>query len=64
MAAGHEHKTAFLTRYGAFEWLVLPLGLTNAPGTFQRLMNGVFHDLLDRSLLVYLDDLLVYSANP
>ena len=63
MAEGHEFKTAFITRYGTFEWLVLPLGLTNAPATFQKLMNSVFSDMLDERLLVYLDDLLVYSES-
>ena len=63
MAEGHEFKTAFITRYGTFEWMVLPLGLTNAPATFQKLMNSVFSDMLDERLLVYLDDLLVYSES-
>ena len=63
MAEGHEFKTAFITQYGTFEWLVLPLGLTNAPATFQKLMNSVFSDMLDERLLVYLDDLLVYSGS-
>ena len=61
MAEGHEFKTAFITQNRTFEWLVLPLGLTNAPATFQKLMNSVFSDMLDERLLVYLDDLLVYS---
>ena len=63
MAEGHEFKTAFITRYGTFECLLLPLGLTNAPATFQKLMNSVFSDMLDERLLVYLDDLLVYSES-
>ena len=63
MAEEHEFKTAFITHYGTFEWLVLPLGLTNAPATFQKLMNSVFSDMLDERLLVYLDDLLVYSGS-
>ena len=63
MAEGHEFKTAFITRYGTFKWLVLPLGLTNSPATFQKLMNSVFSDMLDKRLLVYLDDLLVYSES-
>ena len=54
-------KTAFRTRYGSFEYLVLPMGLCNAPGTFMQLMNDTFRDLLDRTVLVFLDDILVFS---
>ena len=54
-------KTAFRTRFGSFEYLVLPMGLCNAPGTFMQLMNDTFRDLLDRSVLVFLDDILVFS---
>ena len=63
MAEGHEFNTAFIIWYGTFRWLVLPLGLTNAPATFQKLMNSVFNDMLDERVLVYLDDLLVYSES-
>ena len=56
-----RHKTAFTTRYGLFEWRVMPMGLTSAPGTFQRAMNHLFHDLLDKGVVVYLDDVLIYS---
>ncbi|GBG64900.1 hypothetical protein CBR_g48366 [Chara braunii] len=56
-----RYKTAFKTRYGHFEWVVMPFGLTNARATFQAAMTTEFPDLLDRSVLIYLDDILVYS---
>jgi len=61
IAEGDKWKTAFCTRYGAFEWSVMPFGLTNVPATFQCFMNDVFSDLLDVCIVVYLDDILIYS---
>ena len=63
MFAGDEYKTAFCTRYGQFEFTVMPFGLTNAPATFQRIMNKVLFELLDKCVLVYLDDILIYSRD-
>jgi RNase H-like domain found in reverse transcriptase/Reverse transcriptase (RNA-dependent DNA polymerase)/Integrase zinc binding domain/Chromo (CHRromatin Organisation MOdifier) domain len=61
--AGDEWKTTFRTRHGAFEFMVMPLGLCNAPSTFQRFMNEIFADLTDVYVVIYLDDILVYSDN-
>ena len=58
---GDEWKTAFRTRYGSFEWRIMPFGLMNAPTAFQHFMNDIFGDLLDVCMLVYLDDILIYS---
>lgn len=61
IAAGDEWKTAFTTRYGQFEYLVMPFGLCNAPGTFQSYINNSLKDYLDLWTTAYLDDVLIFS---
>jgi hypothetical protein len=60
---GDEWKTAFRTRYGHFEYTVMPFGLANAPATFQSYINRALSDLLDQCCVVYLDDILIYSQS-
>ena len=60
---GDEWKTAFRTRYGLFEYKVMPFGLANAPAMFQNMMNEIFRDMIDSGVVIYLDDILIYSEN-
>lgn len=61
IAEGDEWKTAFSTCHGQFEYTVMPLGLCNAPAVFQRMMNTIFYDMLDKGVIIYLDDILLYA---
>lgn len=60
---GDEWKTAFATRYGHFEFTVMGFGLSNAPAVFQHLMNDIFRDVMDKFVVVYLDDILIFSRS-
>lgn len=61
MKEGDEEKTDFLTRWGLFEYVVMPFGLCNAPGTFQSFINATLREYLDDFATAYLDDILIYS---
>ena len=61
VAKGDEAKTTCVTLYGSFKFLVMPFGLTNAPETFCNLMNDVLFEFLDSFVVVYLDDIVIYS---
>lgn len=60
---GDEWKTAFSTTSGHYEYLVMPFGLSNSPSVFQSFMNDVFRDMLDKWVIIYIDDILIYSSS-
>lgn len=64
VAPGDEWKTAFRTRYGHFQYNVMPFGLCNAPASFQAFVNDTLREYLDTFLVVYLDELLIFSKTP
>jgi hypothetical protein len=63
MHAVDQEKTAFSTKFGTYEFTVMPFGLMNAPATFQRLMDNVFYDVTWKFVLVYMDDIIIYSKS-
>src|SRR5947207_11274301 len=63
MKEGEEWKTTFRTCYGLYKYLVMPMGLTNAPTSFQALINNILYPYLDDFCVAYFDDILIYSKS-
>ena len=63
IAESNKWKTAFRTQYGSFKWLFMPFGLLNAPAAFQQFINKVFGNLLNIYMVIYLNNILIYSNN-
>ena len=63
IAKSDKQKTMVVIRYGSYEFLVMPFGLTNAPTTFCRLMNDVLYEFLDKFVVIYLDDIVIYNES-
>ena len=63
VAVQDVHKTVMRTQYSSYEFLVMPFGLCNTPTTFTSIMNGIFHDEMHECVVVYIDDILIYSRN-
>ena len=58
-----EWKTTFRTQYGHFEYNIMPFGLMDAPAVFRHMMNNVFQEFLDQFVIIYIDDILIFSKN-